>query len=62
MNEDLRFYSKSDIKYCIQLLKKKKDNGTCKESFFNRYIYEWNDAKIKVTKFWLLHSSNMDSI
>lgn len=44
MNEDLRFYSKSDIKYCIQLLKNKtKNNGSCKESFFNRYIYKWND-------------------
>jgi hypothetical protein len=41
INEDIKFYSDHDIKYCIDLLIK--DNKKNKEKKFIHHIYKWNE-------------------
>jgi hypothetical protein len=42
INEDVKFYSDQDIKYCIDLLTIKDNNKMNKEKKFIHHIYKWN--------------------
>lgn len=42
INEDVKFYSDQDIKYCIDLLTIKDNNKRNKEKKFIHHIYKWN--------------------
>lgn len=47
IDEDIRFYSSYDIKYCIELLNKKKEEDKIKKNklraFLNEKIYKWDE-------------------